>query len=264
MGLSKQEICEIAQELERIRVQQNYCRIHDLKDGRDFVTKVIKPGTTAILLTYPRDTTCAPDAHDQSITVDVDYDVVNQTLSAGVEPSTTSIEKLSLEYEWGASEHKCQADIIRGVPASFHGQRLIVRAVYELDPGTEQAPILQPDVTIRASLSVGDDKSSPGALWNLRKTVLVGTINNATESAFFKIPPWAIYAYLQIPGAAFAGTTLILNQYSAPNGTLLASSTIGHGEGSASPVVQGARYFTINNVGPQQMPSVRVIWVLGQ
>jgi len=263
VSLSKKEICELAIELEAIRVERNRCRIHDLQDGRDFVTKTIKPGTSGVLLIYPRDTTCAPDAYDQSISVDVDYDVVNQTLTAGVEASTTSIEALSLEYEWGASEHKLNADILRGVPASFHGQRIIVRFIYDLDPGTDQVPVTQPDVSIRASLTIGDDKASPGALWNLRKTVLVGTIQNATESGFFRIPAWAIYAYLQIPGAAFAGTTLILNQYTAPTGTLLNSSMIGHGEGSASPVVQGARFFTINNVGPTVMTAVRVIWVLG-
>jgi hypothetical protein len=263
MAMSKQEICEVAQELERIRVERNRCRINDLQDGRDFNTVTIKPGTKGILLIYPRDTTCAPDAHDVSISVDVDYAVVNQTLTDGDEPATDSIEQLSLEYEWGASEHVIQADILRGVPASFHGQRIIVRYIYELDAGTDEAPVTQPDVSIRGSLTIGDDKASPGALWNLRKTIPVGTIQNATETGFFKIPPWAIYAYLQIPGVAFAGTALIMNQYAAPNGTLLATSIIGHGEGSASPVVQGARYFTIDNIGPTVMPSVRVIWVLG-
>jgi hypothetical protein len=263
MPLSKQDLFDIATELESLRLERNRCRIRELADGRDFVSKVIKPGSSIVLLIYPRDTTCCPDADDVSISVDVDYDVVNQTLTDGVEPAQTSIEDLSLEYEWGACEHKCQADIIRGVPASFHGQRIIVRGIYELNPGTEQAPIVQPDVNIRASLSIGDDKPSPGSLWSVRKTVRAGTIQNATESGFFKIPPWAIYAYLQIPGAHFAGTTLILNQYTAPNGTLLGSSTIGHGEGSASPVLQGARFFTIDNVGPEVMPNVRVIWVLG-
>ena len=263
MPLSQQEICDIAQELERVRTARNACRIQELKDGRDFQTTVIKPGTSCILLTYPRDSACVPDASDQSLSVDVDYDVVNLR-PVGQDVATNSIEKLSLRFEWGAAEHHLDADILRGACGTFKGQRIIVRAIYAIDEGTEQAPITQPDVQIRATVTVCDVKASPGALWNLRKTVLVGTVQDVTESGFFKIPDWAIYAYLQIPGAHFAGTTLILNQYAAPNGTLLSSSTIGRGEGSASPVVQGARYFTIDNVGPEVMPSVRVIWVLGQ
>lgn len=272
MALSREEIVAIATELEEIECVRRRVRKRSLVQGRDFNTQTARPGPPnqvvanpgnkgTILIAFPGDVPCNPDAVDESITCDVDYSVL---VPNNNDASTNSIEKLSLQFEWGGAENVLQADLIRGTCGTFIGQRLIVRWLYERDAGTDIAPITQPDVEIRASVALGCPKSSPSPSWNLRKTVIVGDLQNATESAFFPIPAWAIEASLQSPGAATAGLTLILNQYAAPNGLLLHSAPIGKGTGAGCEIVQGARYFTVVNLGPAVIAGIRVPFTLGQ
>lgn len=272
MGLSREEIIAVAQELEEIECARRKLRKRELHLGRDFNTQTAKPGSPnqvvinpgnkgVILIAFPGDVPCNPDAVDESITCDVDYSVL---VPNNNDVATNSIEKLSLQFEWGGAENVLQADLIRGTCITVIGQRLIVRWQYERDVGTDIAPVTQPDVELRASISLGCPKSSPSPSWNLRKTVIVGDIQPATETGFFPIPAWAIEASLQSPGAGTAGLALILNEYAAPNGTLLHSAPIGKGTGAGCEIVQGARYFTVVNLGPAVISGVRVPFSLGQ
>lgn len=271
-AMTEEEILARAKDLDAIECAKRRLRVRELHNGRDFNTQIARPGPPnqvvanpgnkgTVLIAFPGDVPCDPDAVDESVTCDVDYTVL---VPNNADVSTNSIDKLSLQFEWGAAENVLQADLMRGCAGTFIGQRLIVRWQYERDTGTEIAPVTQPPVELRANVALGCPKASPSPSWNLRKTVLVGDIQNATESSQFPIPAWAIEASLESPGAGTAALVLILNQYAAPNGTLLNSSPIGKGTGAGAPIVQGARYFTVDNLGPAVIAGVRVIFTLGQ
>lgn len=260
MSLSAQEICDVAEELEKIARARKSYRRREMVSGRDYnEIGPIGPGSSGILLAFPGDLPCCPDAVPECLSVDVDYTVL---VPDNADVATNSIERLSLRFEWSAAMHELESDIVRGTAGTFHGNRMIVRYNYARE--TVDTNITQPPVEIRATVVEGCTKASTTNMWNLRKTILVGDVPNASESNPQAIPRWANEAHLQTPGALTAGLTLILNQYTAPNGTLISSSTIGKGSGAGAPIVQGARYFTIVNLGPATILGVRVVFSLGQ
>jgi len=255
---SQEEICEIADELERVARARSTYRRRRLVLSRDYSVKTVSPGMSGILVAFPGDLPCCPDAIPECLTVDVDRSIL---VPDNADPAAGSTELLSLKIDWSAAELKLEADLVSGASGTFIGQRINVRYVYLRDPDSE---IVQPDVEIRCAVVEGCPKSSPTNMWNLRKTIVVGTVPDASESTPQKIPDWSNEAHLQTPDPLTAGLTLILNQYAAPNGILLSSSTIGKGSGAGAPIVQGARFFTVVNLGVADILGVRVIFSLGQ
>ena len=70
MKHSQEEICEIAEELERVSRARKTYRRRELTACRDYFSKAIDPGQRGVMLAFPGDVPCCPDAIPECLTVD--------------------------------------------------------------------------------------------------------------------------------------------------------------------------------------------------
>lgn len=232
------------------------------KNGREYSIVTVQPGAgegLTELIAYPGNGSCECDPPSRNITIQVDY---------GDPPDdgtfTNIIEALKIRYQWGVIGHVATADLVRGVPVTLAGPRVIVWAVYPrtVYAGQFALEARQPPLIVRTSIGLDGTRAPTGGTVAARFTQNIGTIGAGLSSLVFAVPAWATSAILQSNQSTVAA--LEFNQWTDANlGINLSAANMGKGDRDSIPIANGARFFTVVNLGLVAVTGVRVIFNLG-
>lgn len=233
--------------------------------GIEYASVLVQPGPLdVVLINYDGRIDCNGNPcwspPSRLFTVHVDYDD-----PADDGAFNNIIDAIKIRYTWGVVSHIMRADLLRGVPVTLAGQRIIVSVDYPVTTLPAQGgglPPRQPPLRIKCSLALDGTRSPVGGTPPARFTENIGTINAAAASGFIRVPEWASSAVLQTNQAAVVG--MLLTQFTDTNGAVtLSAANIGKGDRDSVPIANGARFFTIGNTGAAAATGVRVIFNLG-
>jgi hypothetical protein len=221
---------------------------------------------TANLINYPSEdwnACCKGDpATADSVTLNLDYDVVEQTPSLGGAGFLDSIETAFATISWGSVSHSMDVDLVRGISMPLSGQRVIVKIGYPVDMSYPPGFITQPKLLVRASIGTVGSNANPGNSGNVRRTIRYGSVGSGTLSQLLPIPPHATCVAFQ--GTDVAVPTMEFRQYANgtnPAGFLLSAATIGKGDDDTVPIVAGARFAAFVN-GAAAAQVIKAIYYL--